>query len=133
MLVDEQTHQLSDRNRGMGVVQLHREFFMEAGQWNLLDPQDAQHVHERAADEEVLLLQAQLLALHRLVVRVEDFAQVLGDHLLIDRAVVVAAVEDLEVEGFGGFCFPQPQRVGGIDPIAEDRCVVRNTVDDPVR
>ncbi len=48
--------------------------------------------------------------------------------LVIDRAVVVAAVEDGEVERLRCLGFPQPQRVRGVDAVAEDRRVVRHAV-----
>ena len=52
------------------------------------------------------------------------------DDLLLDRAVVVAAVEGGEVERLGRFRLPQPQRVRGVVAVAEDRRVVRHAVDD---
>jgi len=57
VLVDEQTHQLGDGDRGVCVVQLNREFLVEALEWNLLSFENAQHVLQRARDEEVLLLE----------------------------------------------------------------------------
>ncbi len=67
-----------------------------------------------------------------LIVRIQHLAQILGDDLLVDGAVVVAAVEDLEVKRLGRLRAPQTQRVGRIDAIAQDRRVVRYAVDDPV-
>ena len=68
----------------------------------------------------------------RLVVRIEHLAQVLGDDLLVDGAVVVAAIEDGEVERLRRFGFPQAQRVRGVDAVAEDRRVVGHAVHDLV-
>ncbi len=61
--------------------------------------------------EEVLLLQPQFLALRGFVVRIEHLGHVLGDNLLVHRAVVVAAVEHREVERLRRLGLPQPQRV----------------------
>ena len=47
---------------------------------------DADHVLERAGDEEILLRQAQLLADLRLVVGIEDLGDGLRDDLLVDGA-----------------------------------------------
>ena len=58
-------------------------------------PQD---VAQRAGDEEVLLAEAELLALHRVVVRVEDLRQVLGEHLLLDGLDVGALVDQSRSE-----------------------------------
>ena len=46
--------------------------------------------------------------------------------LLVDRAVIVAAIEDGEIERLRRFGAPQPQRIGGVGVIAEDRRVVGN-------
>jgi hypothetical protein len=91
----------------MRVVELHRELLMEPLERNPY-AQYPEHVLQRARDEEILLLEPQLLAARLVVVRVEDFAQVLRDDLLIDGAVVVAAVEDREVERVG-----RPRRARG--------------------
>ena len=46
-----------------------------------------------------------------LVVRVEHLGDVLRHDLLLDRPVVVADVEGLEVEGLDGLGLPQAQQV----------------------
>ncbi len=100
--VDEQAHQFGDGDRRMRVVQLRGELLVQALARDTLDFQDAQHVLQRAAHEEELLLQAQLLALQVLVVRVQDLGEVLRRNLLVDRAVVITAVEGREIKGLGG-------------------------------
>jgi hypothetical protein len=52
----------------------------------------------------------------------------LAGHLLVDRAVVIPAIEGAEVEGFGCLGFPQAQCVGRVDAISQDGCVVGNAV-----
>ena len=133
LLVDEQAHQLGHRHRRMGVVELHRELFVEAAQGQALGAHDAQHVLQRGADEEVLLLEPQLLALQGFVVGVEDFGDVLQHRLAVDRAEVVAVVEAVEVEGFRRLGAPQPQGVGGVAAVAQDGRVVGNGVDHAIR
>ena len=83
--------------------------------------------------EEVLLLEPQFLAARLLVVRIENLGEVLAGHLLVDRAVVVAAIERAEVERLGRLGLPQPQCVRRVHVVAEDRRVVRNAVDDVAR
>ena len=56
---------------------------------------------DRRGDEEVLLLQAQLLALRRGVLGVEHLGDVLGEGLCAHRLGIVASVEDVQVEGLG--------------------------------
>ncbi len=128
--VDEQAHQFGDRDRRMGVVQLHREFLVEARQRQVLGAHDAEHVLQRTRHEEVLLLEPQLLALQRLIVGIEDLRDVLGHRLAVHRTEVVAAIEAVEIEGFGCLGPPQPQSVRGVRAVAEDRRVVGDAVDD---
>ncbi len=132
VLVDQQPHELGDGDRGMRIVQLHRELLMELLDGKVLPPQDAEHVLKGAGDEEELLLQAQFLAAQLVIVRVENLAEVLRGDLLVHRAVVVAAVEDGEIEGLGRFRPPQPQGVRRVGAITEDERVVRHAVDDLV-
>ena len=132
-LVDQQAHELGHGDRRMRVVHLHRELLVEALRRNLLHLADAQHVLQRAAHEEVLLLEAQLLAARLLVVGIQNLGEVLAGHLLVDRAVVVAAIERAEVEGLRRLGLPQAQRVRRVDVITEDRRVVGNAIDDAAR
>ena len=81
-------------------------------------------VGDRAGDEEVLLLEAQRLALVALIVRVEDLRDVLGVDLLLDRAAEVALVEELQVEVARRARRPQAQRVRGVRSVADDERVV---------
>jgi hypothetical protein len=84
----------------------------------------AQDVLHRGRDEEVLLLEAQLLALEGVVVRVEDLRDVLRLHLAFDRADVVAGVELAKVEVPARLRRPQAERVDGAVAEAGDRRVV---------
>ena len=112
VLVDQQAHQLGHGDRRVGVVELDGELLVEArpGRPASLDA-GADHVLQRAGDEEVLLLQPQLLARLGLVVGVEHLGDVLGDHLVLDRAVVVADVEGRKSKDSQRLGLPQAQRV----------------------
>ena len=83
----------------------------------------AQDVRERAAREEVLLAEAQLLAGHRVVVGVEDLREVLGEHLRLDRLHVGALVEVGEVELVHRLRAPETERVDGVG-VTDDGQVV---------
>ena len=74
--------------------------------------------------EEVLLLQAQLLAGLGRVVGVEDAGDALRERLLLHRAHVVAAVEGLEVDQVAALRRPQAQRVDVPPAPADHRRVV---------
>src|SRR5271163_1078665 len=73
-LVDQQPHELGDRDRRMCVVELQGEplgEFLDARVGEVVH--DVQHVLQRAGHEEVLLEQAQPLACLRLVIGVQNF------------------------------------------------------------
>src|SRR5450631_1587376 len=72
-----------------------------------------QHVLQAGADEEELLLEAQLLALRCGIVRVQDPGQVFGVDLLAHGLVVIARVERLNVERRNGASGPEPQVIDG--------------------
>ena len=69
----------------------------------------------------------------RLVIRVEDLRQVLGDRPSARPRVVVADVEGGEVERLGRLGLPQPQHVDGGHAIADDGRVERNPANDARR
>ncbi len=96
--VDQQAHQLDDRHRRMRVVELDRDRLRQILELAPLGEMLREHVLQRSADAEVLLLEAQLLALRRRVVRVQHARQVLRVDLLGDRGGVVAGVERLDLE-----------------------------------
>ena len=92
-----------------------------------------EEVAQRARDEEVLLLEAQLLALRRRVLRVEDLGDVLRERLRADGLRVVAGVEDLQVERPRRAGAPQPQGVDAAVLEARDHVVVGDAEDAPAR
>ena len=94
---------------------------------------EVEEVVDRGGDEEVLLLQPQLLALRRGVLGVEHLGDVLREGLRADGLLVVAGVEDPQVERVGGDRPPQPQRVHPAVLVAGDHVVVRDGLDLPAR
>ncbi len=98
VFVDQQAHQFRNRDRGVSVVQLHGKFFVKALQGDFLQLRDAQHVLQRTGHEEILLLQPQFLALGLLVVGIQHLGDIFRRHLLVYRAVVIAAIEHGKVE-----------------------------------
>ena len=74
LLVDEDAHELDDRDRRMRVVELHGDLGGEIVPRVSAGAQvPADDVPQRARDEEILLHEPQLFAVLRLVVRVENF------------------------------------------------------------
>ena len=98
MYVHEQAHELGDRYRRMGIVQLDRDLvrqFVEAGVNFLVAEQD---VLQRGTDEEILLFQTQRAPRGRGIIGVEYLRQIFRGVLVLDRLDVIAFVEKREIE-----------------------------------
>ena len=111
VLIEAEPHELGNGDGGVRVVQLR-----DVPVGETLDAfgtlqVDADHVLQRARHEEVLLLQPQAFACRRLVVRIQHLGQIFRIDLVLDRAVVIADVERLEVERLRRLRAPQPQEV----------------------
>ena len=133
VFIHQQAHHLGHGNGRMRVVELDGPFLVELVQRAFQQQVDADHVLQRAAREEELLLEAQGLALEDLIVRVEDLGDVLRMHLVLDGAVVIAVVEGGEIERLDRLGLPEPEMVAGADAVAENRRVIGHAHDDGVR
>ena len=85
---------------GMGVVELNRPIAGEVFNGQPTVVEAAQHVLKGAADEEVLLLQAQPPAFVGAVVGIQHLGERFASHLFLNGAVVVADVEGIESQSF---------------------------------
>src|SRR3974390_3045874 len=102
MLVDQKPHQFGHRDRGMGVVKLHRKALMKSVRRISSQEMDPQHVLKRAGDKEVLLGEPKMLADLRFVVGIEDLTDCFGNNLLVDGLVIVPHVKRLKIKGLDG-------------------------------
>ncbi len=128
--VNEDALQLDNRQRRVGIVELDGDLLGEflPRAFRLLEATD--DVVERGGDPEILLLEAQLLAAVEVVVGVEDGADGLGSLLVRHGALVLAAVELLEIEfAARGLARPQPQVVGRRSPVTRNRHIVGDGCD----
>src|SRR5439155_157829 len=133
MLVNQQAHQFGDGDGRMGVVKLNSEMarqFIERG--STLLAIDAEDVLQGTRSKEILLLEAQLFSLGRLVIGIEDLGDVLRDYFFQDGAVIVAHVERLEIERFCRLRLPQAEQVNGVDAIADYGRVKGSSTDNPI-
>ena len=137
VLVDEDAHQLGDGDGRVRVVELDGLLLGEvvpvvAGRGEMATDDVAQ----RAGDEEVLLDEAELLAVFGAVVRVEHLGDGLAVGLLAHGLDVAAVVEGAQVEVLGGLGGPETEDVHRGGAVADDRDVVREADDgfrvDPV-
>ena len=124
VLVDEQPHQLGDRQHGVGVVELDDDLVRESLPVAVAEPEPADDVPQRAADQEILLLEPQLPAGLGAVAGVQHLGQVLRAHLRLDGLRVVAGVEQAQIERLrAGPGAPQPEDVDRLGAIARDQHV----------
>ena len=123
LLVDQHAHQLGDGDGRVRVVELNGHLLREAHEVGVRLQVAPHDVGDGAGDEEVLLLEAQLLAGLVLIVRVEHLRDDLGVVLLDHRALVVAVVEEGEVELGRRARLPQAQGVDRLRAEARDRGV----------
>ena len=117
--VDQQPHQLRHGNTGMGIIQLETVLVAEVAVVIAVDAFPAPHdVLETRRRQEVLLPQAQFLAVDTGIIRVQHHGDVLGIVFRRDGLGIVPGVEIIEVEFIGRGRLPQPQAVDGVVAIA---------------
>ncbi len=110
LLVDQQAHQLGGHQRRVRVVQVHRVLAAEVVQRAAFAQMARQHVLQRRADEQELLLQAHLAAGVRAVVGVQHPVQHVGREALAARGQVLAAAEGGKVDRLLALRMPLAQR-----------------------
>ena len=131
MLVHQDAHQLGDGHRRMGVVDVDGHLVREDGPLGAVDGQEVAHdVLHGGGGEEVLLLQAQLLALPGVVVGIEHLGDDLGQLALLHGLDVLAAVEGGHVDALGRACGPDAQHVDHAGIVAHGGDVVGNGLHD---
>ena len=124
LLIQQQAHQLGSGEGGVGIVELDGHLVGEGMDFVAVGPEAAQDVVERAGDEEVLLLEAQVAPLLNVVVGVQHLGDVFGEGFGLVGLHVLAGVEEGEVEFLGGLGRPQAQVVDGVVAVAGDGQVV---------
>lgn len=125
LFVEKNPHEFRNRNRRMRIVQLNRDAFREefpVAVVELLEAAD--NVLERRRAEEVLLLQAEDLSVHRRVVRVEDLRNRFGKFHVLDRGQIVAVVKVGEPEFIRGLGAPKAQVVHRVVAVSRNGRIV---------
>mmetsp|Transcript_93814 Transcript_93814/g.195689 ORF Transcript_93814/g.195689 Transcript_93814/m.195689 type:complete len:706 (-) Transcript_93814:403-2520(-) len=121
----QEAHHLQDCHGGMGVVHLNGDLLGEFRPLSvgLLD-ELTQEILQGGANEEILLLQAQQLALILVVVGIKDSGQVLSLTTIVNSLRVAELVECLEVKLLGRKGPPKSQVVGVVGVEARDGIVI---------
>src|SRR5580698_750970 len=87
-----------------------------------------EHVLQARADEKILLLEPQLPALWRRIVRIEHTRQILRLDLVLHGRSIVALVERIDPERRERAARPQPQMIDRRAAIARDQLIEGNRV-----
>ena len=127
LFVNENPHKLRYHKSGMGLVEMDEHLLRQHVPAVVVHAEAAEDVAHRTGDKEVLLLQTQLLARHRVVVRVENLCEILCENLILHRSDVRSLVEVRKIEFVKRTCAPQTKCVDGM-LVSYDRQIVRNAL-----
>ncbi len=129
MFVDQQAHQLRDRQHRVGVVEVDGGFCRQVSVGFMQLVMAVQDILDSRGDQEVLLTQTQLAPGIGGVIRVQHTGDVLGVVFVFHRREVVALIEFTEVNFATGLGIPQAQRVGRVGVVARDDLVISHGQD----
>ncbi len=129
VVVDQQAHQLGDRDRRMGVVQLDRRLVGQRADVAVLADMAADQILQAGRGEEILLPQPQLLPGRRVVAGIQHLADGVGAAAIGQRADMVAAVERIQAQRVRRARRPQAQRIDVLAAPADDRRVIGDRLD----
>jgi len=116
-LVQQDAHHLGDGQCGVGVVQLDGDLVGQVLQRSVAGQVVLHDIADRSSGQEVLLAQAQDLALHVVIVGVQHLGDQLGVGVLAHGSVVVAQRETGHVK-VGCLCLPQTQLGNALSVVA---------------
>ena len=123
-LVQKDAHQFRHSHRRVGVVHLEDRVLRQLVDIVMMLLELLDGGLDGRGDEEVLLLQAQLLAAVVVVVRIQDLSDGAGQVLLLHGSLVIALVEGIQAEGVHGLGIPHAQGVDQAVAVAHDGQVV---------
>ena len=117
-VVEQDSHQLGDGDRRMGIVELDGGPFGKRAPVGVAAAESSDQIRQRAGDEKVLLHEPQLLPLGRRVVGIEDPCERFSRKRLRQRADELAMTERLEIEVEGRGRRPEAEGVNRLAAIA---------------
>ncbi len=124
VLVEQKAHQFGHAQGRMGVVDVDGDLVGQIVQGAVLFLMLAQDSLQGSRAQQVLLLQAQPLALDVVVCRVQDLGDGLSHGVLLQRADVVASGEGGHVEALGELGAPEHELVDRLGAVAGNIKVV---------
>ncbi|SLW92181.1 Uncharacterised protein [Klebsiella pneumoniae] len=124
VFVNQQTHQLRDRQHRMGVIEVDSNFIRQVVIGLIQLVMTGEDVLYRRRNKEILLTQAQFTPGIGRVVRVKHAGNVLRVVLILHGGEIVPLVKFTEINFTAGLGTPQTQGVGGIGVITRDNLIV---------
>ena len=128
-LVDEQTHQLRNRNGRMGIVHLDDDFLVELPDVAVFLLIFRDQRLEAGGNEEILLFQPELFSGVVVIVRIEDIHDQLRQVLLLHCFVIVTSVKLIQLEVCDRLGVPYAQCVYHMVAVSDDRHIIGDRKD----
>ena len=126
ILVHEDAHELGDHESRVRVVDLDDVMLGEVPDRAIPRAVGAHDALRRGGDEEILLAEAERLALQVIVRRIEHLGDDLGHRAVLERLHIVAGGEGVHVEIVGAVRLPEAEGVHARVVIARDEHVARH-------
>ncbi|MNV13208.1 hypothetical protein D3C71_1038390 [compost metagenome] len=133
VLIEQYAQQFRDRDRWVSVVQLDNFVIRQLRQLTARQMMATQDIRHRTGALEILLHQAQFFTRQMVVVRVQNFGQLLGVDTLLFGTQEIAVVKFGQIERMRVFRLPQTQRLRDAVTIAQHRQIPGFAGDDKTR
>ena len=118
-VVEQNPHQLGDRQRRVRVVELDGDFFGKRVPIGVAAPEAPHEIGQRAGHQKIFLHEAQPLPDAGGVVRIKYPREGFGFERLGHRADEIAVAERLKVEVIGRLRGPKAKRVDGLAAVTD--------------
>ena len=125
-LVKQDTHQLCYRYGRMSIVHLDRHLLIQLLNIVMTSLILGNRRLKARRHEEILLLQPQFFSRIVIIIRIQDFYNVLRQILLFNSLMVITAVKGLQLEINDRLRIPDTQGIDNMIIITDDRVVIRN-------
>src|ERR1700737_4457673 len=129
LLVDQDADQLGHCDCRVGVVELDRHLLREVSKIGVCFQIPPNDVGDRTGCEKILLLEPELFPGQEVVIWIENLRNYFRGVLLQHRALIVAVIENSEVELLAGARLPKAEGVDGASAIPRDWHIIRDAQD----
>ena len=126
ILIQKDTHQLCNSDRGMGIVHLEGYLLRQIVNIVVILHKLRDGALYTCRHEEILLTQAKLLALYMIVIRIKYIHKVTSKVFLLDSLIVIALVKGIQLKTLYRLCIPDHERIYNVVIVTDDRHIIRN-------